>query len=237
MPVSDHVALVTGSNRGLGRAVAAALVAAGARKVYAASRSGAPVGVEGTIPVKIDVTDPETVRAAAEICGDVTLLINNAGVAGFGGPISAPSIDAARHEMEVNYFGTLSATRAFVPVISANGGGTVVNVASILAYGPIPQVGTYSATKAAVLSMTQSLRGELSSMGIKVLALCPAFVDTDMIARVDQPKMTPQDVAESLVAGIEAGTEEIFPGPSAGLAAAFRADPKAYERKIVGFLS
>lgn len=237
MLFSDHVALVTGANRGLGRAIAAALVAAGAKKVYAASRSGDPIGLEGTVPIRIDVTDPETVRAAALACPDVTLLINNAGVAGFGGPVSAPSMDTARHEMEVNYFGTLTTTRSFAPVISANGGGTIVNVASILAYGPIPQVGTYSATKAAVLSMTQSLRGELAPKNIQVLALCPAFVDTDMIAKVDQPKMTPEDVANALVEGVIAGTEEMFPGPSAGMAAAFRADPKGYERKIINFLA
>jgi NAD(P)-dependent dehydrogenase (short-subunit alcohol dehydrogenase family) len=233
--INTQIALVTGANRGLGKAIVGALVEAGVRKVYAASRTGETPQSDKVIPIRLDVTDLDSVNAAAAACGDVTLLVNNAGVAMAGGPISAASTYGARAEMEVNYFGSLTCGRAFAPVIAGNGGGGIVNVASILGYGPFTQVGTYSASKAAVLSMTQSQRAELAPQKITVHALCPAFVDTDMAAHVTQPKLSAAEVATALLQGLEAGEEEIFPGPAAQMAAAFRADPKSYERRMTGY--
>lgn len=141
-------------------------------------------------------------------------------------------MDGARAEMETNYFGSLAMARAFAPVIAANGGGAIVNVASILSHAPIPGAGTYSASKAAVWSMTQAMRAELAPRGVRVLAVLPAFIDTDMTAGRDGPKMSAEAVAAELVAGLRGEAEEIYPGRAAELVRNFYADPKGYERTL-----
>ncbi len=231
MQIENSVALVTGANRGLGLAIAEALAEAGAR-VYGASRSGAPIGRGEIVPLKLDVTDAASVERAAAAASDVTLLVNNAGVLAGGGATTAPSLDGARLEFETNFFGSLSMARAFAPVIAENGGGAIVNVGSILSHAPISLAGTYSASKAAVLSMTQSLRAELAPKGIRVLSLLPAFVDTDMAAGIDQAKMHPADVAASLLEGLRSTAEDVYPGPAAQFAASFRDGLKAFERQL-----
>jgi len=239
--VKGAVALVTGANRGLGAAYVQGLLDAGAAKVYAAARTPveAPAELRGrVVPIRVDLKDAASIAEAARIAGDVTLLVNNAGVALGARLLGAGSIDAAREEMEVNYFGTLSVTRAFAPVLAANGGGAVVNVLSIASRVNLPAIGSYSASKAAALSMTQGVRAELAAQGTHVLGVMPGFVDTDMAARVTAPKIPPSEVVQATIGALAAGDEEIYPGEqAAGIAAGLAHDAKAVERQLATTLS
>ena len=174
----EITALVTGANRGLGKRFAAELVARGA-KVYAAARRPETVDVPGVIPVALDITDPESVRRAAEIASDVNVVVNNAGVSTQSDLLSG-SMDDIRLEIETHYFSTLQATRAFVPVIERNGGGAILNVLSVLSWAHAAKFGAYSAAKAAAWAMTDAVREELAPRGIHVAALHVGFMDTDM---------------------------------------------------------
>ncbi len=213
MQIKETVALVTGANRGIGQAFLEALRNAGVKQVYAAARDAASLaeivtGDSGrTVPLKLDVTEPKQVRAAAELAKDVTLLVNNAGVAFFRGFISADDIEGARLEMEVNYFGTLAMSRAFAPVLKRNGGGAIINIASIAAHVNFPILGPYSASKAAVHSLTQGLRAELSNQGTQVIGVYPGPVDTDMAKDFDAPKVPPAQIAE---AALKPSATEVF---------------------------
>src|SRR6476661_2264672 len=149
MRIRDAVAFVTGANRGLGLAFAQELLAAGAPKVYAAARHPEDIMLDGVRPVRLDVTMPETMVAAAEACRDVNLLINNAGISRGSGLLAPGTIEAARAELETNYLGPLAMSRAFAPVLAANGGGAIVNVLSVLSWVTLPAAATYSASKAA----------------------------------------------------------------------------------------
>lgn len=211
MKINGCVALVTGANRGLGRALVRALRDAGAHKVYAAARSPSPdmkgAGIE---PVALDVTDHRQIRAAAERCKDVTLLINNAGVALRASFLGSDALHAARAEMETNYFGPLEVSRAFAPVLGSNGGGAIVNVLSVLSWLNVPEFATYSASKAAAWSLTNGLRGELLAQGTHVMAVHAGYMDTDMVRHVDAPKARPLDVAQLMIMALEAGHEELL---------------------------
>ena len=165
MKIGGSVALVTGANRGLGRAYARELVRRGAAKVYGAARQPAQVTEPGVTPVALDITDPERVARVAAECGDVSLLVNNAGVMKASTFIGAPSLDAARAEMETNYFGTLRMCRAFAPVLAANGGGAIVNMLSITSFFTNPFNASYGASKAAAWSLTNGVRLELHHQG------------------------------------------------------------------------
>lgn len=243
MRIQDSVALVTGTNRGIGRAIVEALLAAGAARVYAAARDPAKVAglaaaSAGRVrPVALDVTDHDRVAAAARECGDVGLLVNNAGVNGNTGLIAAPDLADARREMECNYFGTLAMCRAFAPVLKANGGGCIVNMASITARVNLPFMGSLSASKAALLSLSQGVRAELAAQGTRVVVVMPGATDTDMTAVFPPPKMPPSQVARALVEAVEGDAEEVYPGDMAeGLARGLAADPKAVERDLARIL-
>lgn len=198
------MALVTGANRGLGKAYAEALVAAGA-KVYGGARNPEAVQSEGVIPVRLDVSDPEQVAAAAAELTDVDLVINNAGVGALGTPLTA-DIDEARRLMEVNYLGLLRMSQAFAPQLA---GGALVNVLSVASFRPSLQLSTYSATKAAAWSITQALREEL--MDTLVVGVHAGFIDTDLAAAVaPEDKIPPSQVVEATLAAIEAGETEVL---------------------------
>ncbi|WP_404868357.1 SDR family oxidoreductase [Kitasatospora griseola] len=209
MELKDAVAVVTGANRGLGRHLAAQLVARGA-KVYAAARRPETVDLPGVVPLRLDVTDAESIRAAARIASDATLLVNNAGIS-TGTPLIAGSPDAARLEMEVNFFGPLAVTRAFAPVIESNGGGGVLNVLSVLSWMHPAGHGGYAAAKAAAWALTGAVREELAPRAITVTALHVGYMDTDMAAGVpaDQ-KADPAEVAAQALAAVEAGLPEVL---------------------------
>lgn len=211
MEIPGSVALVTGAGRGLGRALVAALCDAGCARVYAAARN--PDAVEardGVVPVRLDITDAAQVAAAAAACGDVTLLVNNAGVARFTPALGAASTDGARLEMETNYFGTLAMCRAFAPVLGRNGGGALVNILSVVSWFNAPMQGSYCASKAAAWSLTRAARFELRAQGTLVAGVYAGYIDTDMTAALDTPKTSPDAIAARVVAGIAAGEEEIL---------------------------
>ena len=210
MKIEGSVALVTGANRGLGRAFAEALLDAGAAKVYAAARDPSAVSLPGARPLKLDITRAEDIALAAGACPDVTLLINNAGVLQPGSFLAAGGEAAARSQLETNFFGTLALSRAFAPVLKANGGGALINVLSVLSWLNLPQVGAYSASKAAAWALTNGLRNELRAQGTLVVAVHAAYIDTDMARQVQGPKTAPGAVVQQVLTAIEAGREEVL---------------------------
>jgi NAD(P)-dependent dehydrogenase (short-subunit alcohol dehydrogenase family) len=229
MKINNSVAFITGANRGLGLAFAKALLAGGARKVYAAARDPASVALPGVTPIRLDVTNADEIAAAARDCGDVNLLINNAGIARGKSFLAPDSIEAARAEMETNYFGPLGVSRAFAPVLARNGGGAIVNVLSALSWVSFPTSATYGASKAAAWSLTNGLRHELRAQGTQVLALHVGYMDTDMTARIDAPKSRPEDVVRFTLETLEAGGDEALADEvSRGIKKGLSAEPGVY---------
>ncbi|HEX5205843.1 MAG TPA: SDR family oxidoreductase [Actinoplanes sp.] len=209
MDLKNSVALVTGANRGLGRHFAAQLLERGA-KVYAGARDPETVDLPGAVPLQIDVTDPASIERAAKIAGDVTLLINNAGSSTRQSLIDG-DLDLIRLEMDTHYYGTLAVTRAFVPVIEANGGGAILNVLSVLSWFHPAGAGAYSGAKAAGWALTDAVRDELAPRGIAVSALHVAYMDTDMAAHVPADQKTdPAVVARLALDGVAKGRPEIL---------------------------
>lgn len=238
MKIENCTALVTDANRGVGRALVSCLLAAGAAKVYAAARDLSKLNaVKGldparVVPVKLDVTDPSDIEAAAGLARDVTVLFNNAGTLEFGALLDTP-IDAVQRMFEVNVYGPLHMARAFAPIIAANGGGAIVDILSVVALASMPGLAAYSASKAAAWSMTQALRASLDAKGVAVHSVFPGPIDTDMAAGIDLPKASPIDAASAILAGIEADEADIFPDPmSDRLSTAWRQDPKGLETRF-----
>jgi NAD(P)-dependent dehydrogenase (short-subunit alcohol dehydrogenase family) len=210
MQVSGSVAMVTGADRGLGRSYARALVSRGAAKVYAAARNPAAVTDQGVTPIELDITDADGIAEVAARCSDVSLLVNNAGVMKASTFIGAPNLDAARLEMETNYFGMLSMCRAFAPVLAANGGGAIVNMLSVTSFYTNPLDASYGASKAAAWSLTNGIRIELAHQGTLVVAVHASFIDTDMAALADVAKISPESVAQQAFDAVEAGQIEVL---------------------------
>ncbi|MGW0474243.1 SDR family oxidoreductase [Streptomyces coeruleorubidus] len=208
MDLSSSTVLVTGANRGLGRALAAELLSRGA-SVYAGARNPDQVDLPGATPIALDITDPDSVAAAAKATGDVTVLINNAGI-GTGTDLLTGDLDNARLEMDVHYFGTLSVVRGFAPQIAANGGGAILNILSALSWFSFPETGAYCAAKSAEWSLTNTLRVQLADQGIRVAGLHVGAMDTDMTREVTGPKTDPADVARLAADAIAAGAYEIL---------------------------
>jgi NAD(P)-dependent dehydrogenase (short-subunit alcohol dehydrogenase family) len=237
MQVNGTVALVTGANRGIGRALVTALLAGGAEKVYAAARRVETVADladtdRRVVPVQLDLTDLDQIARAATVAGDATLLINNGGSLNFADPLSG-DLAAIDTDLRTNFVGTLAMSRAFVPVLEGNGGGAIVNLLSLVVFGPVPAMGGYSASKAAAASVTQALRAQLVDKKISVHGVFPGAVDTDMIKDFPIPKTSPADVAAAILDGIEAGEDNIFPDPMAQQGhRAWREDPAAFERQM-----
>ncbi|MGW3635339.1 SDR family oxidoreductase [Streptomyces sp. NPDC005122] len=205
--IEGSVALVTGGSRGIGRALVQGLYERGAKKVYATARDPRTVTHPDAVPLALEVTDPASVAAAVEQAQDVTLLINNAGASVNANFLDSP-VEDVRREFETNFYGPLLVTRAFVPVIERNGGGHILNVHSVLSW--IGLLGSYSASKAAFWSQTNSLRLDLKPRGIEVTGLHVGYVDTDMAAHVDSPKSSPDAVAAQALDGIESGAFEVL---------------------------
>ena len=238
MKIQRSVALVTGSNRGLEKAIVSALLEAGAAKVYAAARDPGSVVCKDprVVPLALDTRRPEQIAAAAMAAADITLLVNNAGVASSAG-ILTTSQSALENDFGTNVYGTLAVVKGFLPVLErARGGAAVVNVLSLTSLGSFPALGGYSASKAAAYSITQSLRAELKAKRIEVIAALPGPIDTDMVKDLPMPKTSPADVAKALLAGVERGEEEIFPDPVAvQMGALWNTSPKEYERAFASF--
>ncbi|MEV6497332.1 SDR family oxidoreductase [Streptomyces prunicolor] len=205
--IEGSVVLVTGGSRGIGRALVEALYERGAKKVYATARDPKTVTHPDAVPLALEVSDPASVAAAAEQAQDVTVVINNAGAAVNANFLDSP-VEDVRREFETNFYGPLLVTRAFVPIIERNGGGHILNFHSVLSW--IGLAGSYSASKAAFWSQTNSLRLDLKPRGIDVTGLHVGYVDTDMAAHVDGPKSTPESVAAQALDGIESGAFEVL---------------------------
>jgi NAD(P)-dependent dehydrogenase (short-subunit alcohol dehydrogenase family) len=208
--IEGSVALVTGANRGLGQAFARELVSRGAAKVYGSARHPDAVTEPGVTPVALDITDAGNVARVAQQCADASLLVNNAGILKYSTFINAPSLDAARAEMETNYFGTLSMCRAFAPVLAANGGGAIVNMLSLSSFRTSPFDASYGASKAAEWSLTNGVRLELHHQGTLVVGVHASFIDTDMSALTNEPKDSPESVAQQAFDAVEAGQVEVL---------------------------
>ncbi len=241
MDVSGCTALVTGSNRGIGRAFVEALQKAGARRIYCAARKTSSVeemvasDPDRLVPIALDITDDAQIAAAVEQAGDVNLLVNNAGIARGGSLTKAESLEGARAEMDTNYFGTLAMARAFAPVLGANDGGAIVNVLSISGLVNFPMIGSYSASKAAAHSMTQGLRADLAGQGTEVVGVYPGPIDTDMAEDVEMPKAPPSAVAEAALAAVGDGTQDVFPDAMAAqISAGLQQNAKATAKRIAG---
>jgi NAD(P)-dependent dehydrogenase (short-subunit alcohol dehydrogenase family) len=209
MLLKDAVVLVTGANRGIGAEFVAQLKERGAAKIYAASRDASAIDVDGVEAIQLDITDASQIHAAADVAGDVQVLINNAGISTGTSVISGAVADIKR-EMDTNFYGPLLMTRAFAPILAANGGGALLNVASALSWFTVPGASAYAASKAAVWSLTDSARLELAEQGTHVVGVYMGLVDTDMAAGVPAPKISPAIVAAAGLDAIESGLDEVL---------------------------
>ena len=243
LQISQSIALVTGANRGIGRAFVEALHQAGAKKIYATARNIdslqeiVAIDPNRIIPLNLDVTNPAQIEAVANQAVDVNLLINNAGVVSSGGLFTNVTVNNAQSEMDVNYFGTLNMTRAFAPILKQNGGGAIANLASLSSYVNVPVFATYSASKAAVHSLTQAARAELASQNTLVIGLYPGPVETRMTTDLPLDKISTSQVADTLLAAIEQGTEDIYPDPLASnVLSSVTRELKEIEKQFAGML-
>ena len=240
--IEGKVALITGSNRGIGLALVEELLVRGASKVYAAARNTDSLqGLveshgERVVPVALDVTQPDQVETVAAASSDTQVVVNNAGYAAQT-DLFAEDISAARQEFEVNYWGTLHMVRAFIPIIESNGGGALINIGSLASLVNFPPFPTYSDSKAAVHSLTQGIR--LTRGGsIQVVGVYPGPVDTDMAKTLEMDKATTQSVATAILNGLEAGETDIFPDPVAeGFVGPYEAGAKTLENNTAEMLA
>lgn len=210
MQLQDATVFITGANRGLGLSFAREALVRGARKVYAAARDPASVTLSGVEAVQLDVTRSEDIAAAVQRCGDVTLLVNNAGIALVGGFLAEDSVASARQQLETNFFGPLRLSQAFAPVLAANGGGAILNVLSVASWINSPVLGVYGATKSAAWALTNGLRQELGAQHTQVLGMHVGFVDTDLTRDFDAPKSNPDVVVRRTYDALEAGADEVL---------------------------
>jgi NAD(P)-dependent dehydrogenase (short-subunit alcohol dehydrogenase family) len=209
MKLQDATVFITGANRGLGLAFARHALGAGARKVYGAARDPQSITLPGLVPIALDVTNPAQVAAAASDCGDVTLVVNNAGIASVGGMLADDSIEAMGRMMETNVYGLVRVSQALAPVLKANGGGALLNVLSVGSWLSSPILAAYAVSKAAAWSATNGLRNELRAQGTQVLGLHVGFIDTDLTRGFEAPKLAPEFVAERAFAALEHGDSEV----------------------------
>ena len=210
MKIENAVVLVTGANRGIGLAFTRELLARGARKVYTGARNPATAMQAGVQPLRLDVTKPDEVTAAAQLASDVTLVINNAGIAQPGGFLAPDSEEVARRIFETNFFAMLRMSKAFAPALKANGGGALLNVLSVASWGNGGELAAYSASKSAAWSLTNALRNELAPQKTQVLALHMAYVDTDLTRGFDVPKSSPEQIVKRALDGLESGLDEVL---------------------------
>lgn len=239
MDLCGKTVLVTGANGGIGGALVTALLEKGVGKIYTAARSTAAVAAlvhhddKRVVPIRLDITHATSVKEGAQRCHDIDLLINNAGLNRCVSLLSDAGLECSREEMEVNYFGTLAVCRAFAPVLMARGNGAIVNICSIIGRVNLPVNGTYCASKAAGHSLLQGIRAELAPQGVRVIGVYPGPVETRMTAGQEIPKAGPAEVAVAILAGIEDGSEDIYPDPmSREVYRQLQSDAKGVEKQF-----
>ena len=244
MQVQGAIALVTGANGGIGQYYIQGLQAAGATRIYAGARNPdslkdiAAANPDRIIPIPLDITDEDSVKAAVEAYSDVTLLINNAGVGFNQRLVSDVNFDKMRSEIEVNYFGMLRMCLSFAPVLKMNGGGAIVNMLTVLAKINFPLNASYCASKAAALLATQGIRAELASQKTLVVGVMPGTVDTGMSKDFPPPKVAPETVVREALQAVVDEVEDVYPGEQAQeMQAQLLNDPKALEKWMADILS
>jgi len=242
MIIENSTIVVTGAGRGIGFALVRAALAAGAGVVYAGVRNREQIAALEALdphrvkPLLVDVADPAAVARAAETAADAAIVINNAGVLYPGDPLTG-SLEAFETTFATNFYGVLHVARAFAPVIEKNGGGALVNVGSLMSLAAMPALTAYSASKAALWSLTQSLRATLAPRGISVSCVFPGLVDTDMARSFDLAKANADDVAAAIIAGLRADKSEILPDPMAiSVYDAWRGDHKSVEKQFAALI-
>jgi NAD(P)-dependent dehydrogenase (short-subunit alcohol dehydrogenase family) len=220
--LQNATVLVTGANGGLGREFVRQSLERGARRVWAAARRTSFSEDARVMPLELDVTSSASIRAAADRATDATIVVNNAGIAG-GSPIATASIEEVRRVFDVNVFGALEVAQAFAPVLAANGGGALVDVHSALSW--LARSGAYSASKAAIWSITNSLRLELRGQGTHVLGAHLGYADTPMTARLDVEKADPAEIVAAILDGLEQGEHEVLADDTSRMIRSRLADP------------
>jgi len=234
MNIAQKSVLITGANRGIGRALVTEALRRGAKRVYAGTRGALDVVDERVMPLLLDVTDAEQIEQAVRQVGNLDVLINNSGIAPYD-DLSDPAL--IEKALSVNFFGMYKVSRAFLPKLKRSKG-AIVNNLSLLALAPLPITPSYAISKAAALSMTQSLRALVASEGVKVHGVFLGPVDTDMNRGFDIPKASPESAAQGIFDGVENGEEDIFPDPmSRSIADGWRNGvAKGFERQYAGFV-
>jgi NAD(P)-dependent dehydrogenase (short-subunit alcohol dehydrogenase family) len=243
MELKDSVVLVTGANGGIGSHFVTQLLQLQVAKVYVCARNVnklqdlMALDLNRVVAIELDITNHQSVTVTATKYPDVNILVNNAGTSLNHGIISAPDLQAARMEMEVNYFGMASMCRAFAPILKQQGGGAIVNMLSLLGKVNLPFSGSYSASKAAAISMTQSIRAELAAQGTLVVGVMPGTVDTKLAKDWPDPKVAPAEVARAALQAIVDNQEDVYPGEQATqVMAQLLSDPKGVEKYMASFL-
>ncbi len=210
MQIADSTVLITGANRGIGLAFARAFLERGARKVYAGARDPSAVRLTGVTPVRLDVNSAAEVESAARLASDATIVVNNAGVAGLGSFLADDAEALLRTHLETNLLGALRVSRAFAPVLARNGGGALLNVASVASWISSPMLASYAVSKSALWSLSNGLRNDLRGQGTQVLTLHMGFVDTDLTRGIEMPKAKPEEIVDRALAALEAGADEVL---------------------------
>ena len=235
MNLHNKTLLITGANRGIGQALVTAALSFGVKKVYASARSLASLpefNDPRVVPLQLDITNNASIHQAVSQASDVNVLVNNAGVLAFASVLSGEPADL-HQDMNVNYFGTLAVTRAFLPVLERNGDAAIASISSIIGLASMAPVGGYSASKAALASAIQSMRAELTAKKIAVFGVFPGPIETDMSREFDMPKTSPAQTAHTIYTQMEQGLEDIFPDAmSAAMGEVWKTNPKGLERQF-----
>jgi len=242
MQVKGKVAFVSGSNRGIGKALTIALLEHGAKKVYAGARDITKLDSlkscygERLVPIELDVTSDDSINRAAASATDIEILVNNAGIFSVGNFLSGNLLESLQTNFEVNVWGLVKLTNAFLGTLRQQESAAIVSVSSIIGLASMPMGLTYCASKAAVHSVIQGLRGELKDSNIFVVGVYPGPIDTDMTKELEMDKDSPENVAENIIKGLKEGLEDIFPDSmSSEVGQAYFESPKAVEEQFSGF--